>query len=283
MQEDQALMVQCRRHAHEVNAVVTHVADDMDTQLIEATDADEIAVRIDRRRTHIEVGQKIDTAQLAVHSDTIAHFGGVRDALEIVDKHVLLTPVLRARVRHGTLAEHKPLPTFDHVGLRERVLYFLEPGFVVILVVEQRTVESANAKQVEVCGRTCNEHEAVFAKPHERLEVGQGVGEVRKLILRVRKPVHARNILGSNEIVAEKDSRQIGTSGQRRSRHNSCGVDFWTPELQVFDEIGTLRDALHRTSEIRTRFPHGAEKLGGGVEGSGIKVCDVVHRMPPLS
>ena len=162
------------------------------------------------------------------------------------------------------------------------MLYFLEPILFVILVIEQRTVETVDAEQIEVCVWTRDEHVSVGTEPNDGLEVGQGVREGRQLLVRIGEVIRRGDIFGSDEIVAEDHAHEVYAFGQDRGNDRTVGIDLRATELQVFNEIGTLRCALHWSSEIGACLQHNAEELGGDIENGSIKVCDVGHRMPPL-
>lgn len=257
---------------------------DAETAPVKETDEDTVAARRHRGSPDVDateqVTEQVDAPHLVVGGDGVGNLGGVRNVLVVREQSRLLVPRLAKRVRVRLLANGEPHSRFDDVVTGELLAVLGVPPLR--LGVEELVAEVTDLKQVVVGGRRCHQHIVVGTQPRQRVEVGQGLSEVFQLLVRVTEAVDLCHVLWRQKVVTENEAAKVLALGQLRGHDRTIAVHFRASHLKIGDQIATLGDALHRSREVRSRFLHRAEELGCRIKGSGVKVCDVTHRMPPL-
>ena len=237
---------------------------DVETDTAEATDDDTVAVRINRGSANVDALEQIHATHLVVGGDGVCHFGSIGDVFDLGDEVFLLVPVLAPRVGIRLFANHQPLASFDDILTRERVLALGIPALR--LGVEELVVEVTDLKQVRVSRRCCHEHIAVGAKPEDRFHIGQGLGEVRQLVVAVAPAVCLCDIFGRQVVVTEDETAKVFTVRQGRGDDFAVVGDFRATFRQKVSEVATSVHVVGRMQPMgpldvsqTNEFCHGAK------------------------
>lgn len=178
---------------------VVPIAVDVEPDGSEAADADTETARGETGCPNVNAFEESNTTNLEIGRDEPTHLGGVRHALDVGQKLVLLVPRLAGRVRNRRLLDQEPAE--GRLVLADGLLIGIPPTR---LRVEVGGLDIPNVERGHRCGRCRHNGVTVFLAPPENVLRRQTFGECRDLFAGVNDcSTNLADFLGRNEIRTE--------------------------------------------------------------------------------